>query len=91
MAVFNDLNPWETKLVLHNHQVDWRDGIPEPNKADALAVPLEECEPLNLECKHFLDCITTRQIPQTDGHEGIRVLKVLTEADEVNVVSRSIS
>lgn len=34
-------------------------------------------EPLLEECLHFLDCISTRKKPKTDGAEGLRVLQVL--------------
>jgi predicted dehydrogenase len=37
-------------------------------------------EPLRLECQHFLDCIRTRQDPRSDGHDGLRVIKVLDAA-----------
>ena len=34
-------------------------------------------EPLRRECQHFLECIENRQVPQTDGHNGLAVLRVL--------------
>ena len=37
-------------------------------------------EPLKLECQQFLDCIKNGKQPITDGSEGLRVLKVLTAA-----------
>lgn len=37
-------------------------------------------EPLRTECQHFLDCITDRQKPASDGVNGLRVLKVLEAA-----------
>jgi predicted dehydrogenase len=37
-------------------------------------------EPLRLECQHFLDCVTTRTPPLTDGRDGLRVVKVLEAA-----------
>jgi UDP-2-acetamido-3-amino-2,3-dideoxy-glucuronate N-acetyltransferase len=40
-------------------------------------VPFEAEEPLRAECRHFLECIETRQAPRTDGREGLRVLTVL--------------
>jgi acetyltransferase-like isoleucine patch superfamily enzyme len=45
--------------------------------AEADPVPLDEGEPLNLECRHFLDCIATGGKPRTDGREGLRILRVL--------------
>jgi UDP-2-acetamido-3-amino-2,3-dideoxy-glucuronate N-acetyltransferase len=43
----------------------------------AVAVELENAEPLTQECLHFLDCVARRGRPLSDGHEGLRVLKVL--------------
>ncbi len=77
MAVFNDTAPWEEKLQLYPHSVEWSDNIPIANKAEALNVAVEEDEPLRAECAHFLKCIHSRQTPRTDGSEGLRVLKIL--------------
>jgi UDP-2-acetamido-3-amino-2,3-dideoxy-glucuronate N-acetyltransferase len=30
-----------------------------------------------MECKHFIECIGSRETPKTDGHDAWRVLKVL--------------
>lgn len=81
MAVFDDGQPWESKLVLYPHQIEWREGRPEPQKAAAEPVPLEPDEPLKLECQHFLDCVEQRSTPRTDGSEGVRVLRVLQSAE----------
>ncbi len=82
MAVFDDGQPWSRKLLLYPHRIEWREAIPVPQRAAADAVPLDEGEPLNLECRHFLDCIATGATPRTDGREGLRVLRVLTRASE---------
>ena len=42
MALFDDTLPLEQKLVLYRHGVDWKDGIPEPRKAEAERVPLPD-------------------------------------------------
>jgi UDP-2-acetamido-3-amino-2,3-dideoxy-glucuronate N-acetyltransferase len=75
MAVFDDTA--QQKLLLYPHRVDWAKRVPKAVKADAVAVEIESAEPLKQECQHFLDCIADRTAPQTDGHEGLRVLKVL--------------
>ena len=43
---------------------------------------LAEEEPLLAECRHFLDCVVTRERPRTDGDEGLRVLSVLQRCQE---------
>jgi UDP-2-acetamido-3-amino-2,3-dideoxy-glucuronate N-acetyltransferase len=77
MAVFDDTVPWEEKLQLYPHSVEWNDNIPVANKAEAQPVKLTEDEPLRAECAHFLECMQSRQRPRTDGQEGLRVLSVL--------------
>ncbi|MGD9052797.1 MAG: Gfo/Idh/MocA family oxidoreductase [Desulfobacterales bacterium] len=77
MAVFNDTEPWNDKLLLYPHVIDWQNNIPIPNKADAERVAIKEDEPLKLECLHFLKCIKDGTRPITDGSEGLRVLRIL--------------
>lgn len=80
MAVFDDGQPWSRKLLLYPHRIEWREAMPVPQKAEADPVPIDEGEPLNLECRHFLDCIAAGSQPRTDGREGLRVLRVLARA-----------
>ena len=77
MAVFDDTNPWEDKLLLYPHQINWKKNLPVATKAKSERVDIPQEEPLRQECRHFLDCITTGSQPITDGHEGLKVLKVL--------------
>jgi len=76
MAVFDDTEP-ERKLVLYPHRIDWVDRIPVVRKAEGKVVELERSEPLRVECQHFLECIQERKTPQTDGENGLRVLRIL--------------
>lgn len=80
MAVFNDTEPWSEKLALYPHRIDWKNNIPVPNKAEAEKVELNEIEPLKNECLHFLNSFSNGNRPLTDGHEGLRVLRVLNAA-----------
>lgn len=77
MAVFDDTRPWNEKLLLYPHQIHWENNVPVPSKAEPEAIDLPEDEPLRLECEHFLQCIANGQTPRTDGHEGLRVLRIL--------------
>ena len=78
MAVFNDTAA-EDKLVLYPHSIEWKSRVPVPNRADGQAVRVDTAEPLRQECLHFLECIERRTVPRTDGHEALRVLRVLKE------------
>lgn len=80
MAVFDDVQPWASKLTIYEHGVSWETGHPAPIKADGVAVELDEDEPLRLECEHFLASIRDAVSPRTDGREGVRVLRVLEAA-----------
>ncbi|HEX2135054.1 MAG TPA: Gfo/Idh/MocA family oxidoreductase [Microvirga sp.] len=82
MAVFDDGETWERKLLLYPHRVEWKDNMPVPAKGDAVPVPVPQEEPLRQECLHFLDCVRTGATPRTDGREGLRVLTVLARASE---------
>jgi UDP-2-acetamido-3-amino-2,3-dideoxy-glucuronate N-acetyltransferase len=77
MAVFDDTAPWEEKLQIYPHSIDWNDNVPVANKAEAESVIVDQDEPLRAECAHFLQCINDRSHPRTDGEEGLRVLTVL--------------
>ncbi|MFT5128764.1 MAG: UDP-2-acetamido-3-amino-2,3-dideoxy-glucuronate N-acetyltransferase [Rhodothermales bacterium] len=81
MAVFNDMEP-EDKLLLYPHSIEWKNQVPIAQKAEAKAVPLAKVEPLREECRHFLECVQTRERPRTDGQEGLRVLQVLQQCQE---------
>lgn len=80
MAVFDDAAA--NKLVLYSHRVEWKDRVPSAVKAEGEVVELENTEPLNNECRHFLECLETRATPKTDAREGLRVLKVLAACEE---------
>ncbi len=45
-------------------------------------VPYLNRDPLLVECEHFLDCCTNRLPSRTDGHEYLKLLRVLAAAEE---------
>jgi UDP-2-acetamido-3-amino-2,3-dideoxy-glucuronate N-acetyltransferase len=82
MAVFDDTNPWKDKLLLYPHEIKWQNNIPTSTKVEPERFDITEVEPLLLECKHFLDCISNDKQPITDGEEGLRVLKILNASQK---------
>jgi UDP-2-acetamido-3-amino-2,3-dideoxy-glucuronate N-acetyltransferase len=76
MAVFDDMVS-SNKLMLYPHRIQWVNRMPVPEKAEGVPVEFEKKEPLEEECRHFLECIETRKAPRTDGEEGLRVLRLL--------------
>lgn len=81
MAVFDDMS--KEKLFLYPHKIEWKEGkIPVAQKAEYQVVSIDKAEPLKEELKHFIDCARNRKRPLTDGHEGLRVLKILQSAED---------
>lgn len=80
MAVFDDREPWDGKLVVYPHRVVQADGGPLADKGEPETIAVAAAEPLREQCRHFLDCIATGGRPRTDGREGLRVLRTLERA-----------
>jgi predicted dehydrogenase len=45
-------------------------------------VTVAAVQPLELECQHFLDCLSSRQKPRSDGWNGVAVVEVLERAQQ---------
>jgi UDP-2-acetamido-3-amino-2,3-dideoxy-glucuronate N-acetyltransferase len=76
MASFNDVAT-QDKLVLYDQCIEWVDGAPVPRKGAGTPVTFSSEEPLKAECTHFLECLTSRRRPRTDGESALEVLNVL--------------
>jgi predicted dehydrogenase len=86
--VFNDLNGLEQVRVFEKaifpvttepetfgeYRLQVRDG-------DILSPHIEPHEPLKEQCRHFLQCVRTGEVPLTDGRDGSQVLRVLEAID----------
>lgn len=81
MAVFDDTAAAD-KLVLYPHEVQWIDRVPVARGSQGQPVELPAEEPLRNECAHFLECVSKRNRPDTDGWNGVRVLRVLNAAEQ---------
>lgn len=81
MAVFDDGQPWDKKLALYAHRIEWNGKVPNPVKAEPEYAAPAQSEPLRNECQHFLDAMNGTPL-RTDAAEGIRVLKVLEAAEQ---------
>ena len=86
MARFDDVPAdANAKLCIYDKGVTWREGAPLPRQDAETRILLPADEPLELECRHFLECLERRTRPATDGAEGVRVLQVL-EASQRSLV-----
>ena len=80
MLIFDDSQPWESKLQLYPYPPEWIDGLPKPCQSQMQTIALAPSEPLKKQIEHFLECITHKTTPITDAQEAIRVLEVLLAA-----------
>jgi predicted dehydrogenase len=86
MAVFDDLESTE-KLRIYDKGANVRtdyDGFAEYaglRFGDILVPHIPFTEPLRVEVQHFVQCVRTRATPVSDGHDGLRVLRVLEAAE----------
>jgi predicted dehydrogenase len=85
MAVFDDLEATE-KLRVYDKGAQCKgqyDSFAEyvTLRVGDIHIPhVKMAEPLRLECQHFLECVANRKTPLSDGHDGLRVVKVLEAA-----------
>jgi predicted dehydrogenase len=81
MATFDDMQI-EGKLTVYDKGFDedvrsWGEYI--ARSGDTYSPRVPAVEPLRLECEHFIDCIRTGATPRSDGHSGLRVVRVLEQ------------
>lgn len=87
MAVFDDTEASE-KIWLYDKGVDSKFDYTTYGEylslrsGDILIPKIDSVEPLESECKHFVECVREGKKPLSDGHEGLKVLKVLQAAQK---------
>jgi predicted dehydrogenase len=79
MATFDDMQI-EGKLTIYDKGFDedtrsWGEYI--ARSGDTFSPRIPNVEPLRIECEHFIHCVRTGEIPRSDGHSGLRVVRVL--------------
>ncbi len=90
MAIFDDGQPWASKLTLYPYPNDWVDGLPQPQPSQAETIAIPHSEPLMDESLHFLDCILENGQVLTGGDESLKVLAVLNAADKSIQLNKTI-
>jgi len=68
----------DTRINLKDN--DKKELAYKPGRVEFPEVP--SGEPLNLECRHFLECVKESRTPHTDGRVGLGVVRVLESAVE---------
>jgi predicted dehydrogenase len=87
MITFDDMEASEKIKVFdkgaHRDDTDAHYGEHITLRSGDIYLPaLDPVEPLRLECEHFVECCQTGRRPVTDGVDGLRVVQVLTAAQE---------
>ncbi len=81
MATFDDMQ-LEGKLTVYDKGFDedvrsWGEYI--ARSGEIFSPQISSVEPLRVECEHFVDCVRTGARPRSDGHSGLRVVRVLEQ------------
>jgi len=84
MATFDDMD-LERKVTVYDKGFDqaagsWGEYI--TRSGDIWSPSIPNREPLRLECEHFVACLRERHTPVSDGHSGLRVVRVLAGLQE---------
>ena len=79
MATFDDML-LDGKLTVYDKGFDedvrsWGEYI--ARSGESFSPRIANSEPLRLECEHFVRCIRDGATPRSDGHSGLRVVRVL--------------
>jgi len=84
MAVFDDAEATEKLRIYDNHaeapQAKSYGEAIQVRFGDILIPRVETAEPLQLECKHFIECVANRTTPLTDSQDGLRVIRIIEAA-----------
>jgi len=81
-VVFNDMLPWERKVIVHDRGFDVNPAAPlhqrvTMRQGQSTPLALETTEPLVTEARHFVECIRKNAKPLSDGLSGAAVVTLL--------------
>ncbi|MEK7448740.1 MAG: Gfo/Idh/MocA family oxidoreductase [Planctomycetota bacterium] len=87
MVVFDDMESSD-KIKIYDKGADRAPGYETYaeyitlRSGDVIIPALKLTEPLKNECLHFIDCIKNNKTPLSDGRDGLKVVKILTAAQQ---------
>jgi predicted dehydrogenase len=91
MVIYDDVDP-EARLKIYDRgfevepvmsgidHADPSSYVYRVRSGDMIAPYIEWKEPLMIECRHFVEVIRQGGVPLTDGHNGLRVVRILAAA-----------
>jgi predicted dehydrogenase len=86
MLIYDDTNAME-RVKVFDRGVEFRDPVTfneytlTYRTGDIVSPAISTVEPLQIELDHFLECAASGERPQTDGLNGLRVVRVLEAID----------
>jgi hypothetical protein len=86
MIVYDDLRTrekiriYDVRVVRPPHYDTFAEFHYSYHYGDSYIPHLQQEEPLNLACRHFIDCIETNSQPVTGGRHGLELIRVLEGA-----------
>ena len=88
MLVFDDLRPDE-RIKIYDKGLSFKDGAEMESHVlagyrvgDVYVPNIDSTEALRFEVDHFVDCVTKRCRPESDGEAGLRVVQILVAAQQ---------
>ncbi len=87
MAIWNDLD-LQRPIQIYDKRVEEPSEIPDTFDSYKTAVVdggvyiphIDQNQPLQAECEHFIECVEKGEQPQSDGYSGLRVIRALEAA-----------
>ncbi|MBU0958680.1 MAG: Gfo/Idh/MocA family oxidoreductase, partial [Nanoarchaeota archaeon] len=79
IAVFDESST--EKLKIYNKRIEINNGKTKIIDEGMFAPNLDTTSPLEIQCRHFLDCIKNNKKPLTDGKNGYNVVKILEDIE----------
>jgi predicted dehydrogenase len=88
MIFYDDLEPlhkirvYDVRVETPPHYDTFAEFQYSYHYGDLYAPYIKQEEPLQVECRHFLDCIRTGETPMTSGRAGWKLVRILEGADQ---------
>ena len=86
MVIYDHLDS-DNQVKIYDKGVDIREdqerykALVQYRMGDLLVPKVDQTEPLEVACRHFIHCIQTGERPITDGYAGLRVVELLEAAE----------
>jgi predicted dehydrogenase len=71
---------YDKRIKIKNLEDAYKSLLSQDKIGEVYEPEIVQAEPLETECRHFIDCIENNKIPLTNGREGLKVVKLLEAA-----------